>query len=922
MPTTNTQQQLAATDDDVWGDFTIATAPIPASDPNEGDFFSQVEATGNPAQVLAQAKAEAEKQTIAGTAKQQGLLNLLDFFLPDSIARMISTGDTSPATFHNANANTFWGHSFFNPQAAEKDREVMAKGIGEKKYLPYSGLDSAEERAAAMALAQTGDPLTYVGAGGIKTAVKMGIQSLAPSFVGSYAGEKAANAVADMGGSETAQAVASVTSGILTGTTTGVVQTPIAFGAQKIAGIPKKMVSNWKNKDETLEKTISHGTHKINAQVLASQPDLPKVVAQAQRMAERLGLPDMEIAHIAPLVANNNVKRDFESLYTRNTLGFKDKVDSAVSEYNTVLEEYKRKFGGSEATAAKKMGKAVTDERAKIAERQEARAQTLEDNIADINDSIALEVERIAVDGDSVSSGNKMRNLQSAQKAISSKKLSDGYTSILNTAKDKGVSVSPEGVSALHTLHEDLRIKQEFGKGNRFSTLVENILGPKKVKTGKFHPPTTKAEIKNPREIIDTVYPEMDVTRIDTFKRELNLMLRDKNLSPSQYETLVDLKKGFDTVLAKSDPEFASLYKAMDLEYYEQMGVPYSMEGVASMDRVKYAQDAAKKIMKPEAAQHFLAVAGDEGPSVLRHSILTNLRNVMFKDGALDPRALNRWLEKPDNKRLVGLVDGLGEELTDVGATVTRMHEELAGVQDLRNKAKLDQTDALFQALDTNTDTVVLSILNNGVKREEYFKAIESMSPDNRAIVMAGLRNKMISKAMSFANAKDTTIMEHLNDPQYRPAYIKMFGREYFKGITALATIGDSLEVLDLGNLKGGIKGTASEFGVQEAGLSGPNVLAIWRNQIYSATHKLALIASKTGTKQYMNAKDKAAIEYMLSPDFVKQAGEAIEFVDGRAVLKAGSGEFVSKMLELAVKGGYLGGQTGQDSSASEAVFP
>ena len=60
----------------------------------------------------------------------------------------------------------------------------------------------------------------------------------------------------------------------------------------------------------------------------------------------------------------------------------------------------------------------------------------------------------------------------------------------------------------------------------------------------------------------------------------------------------------------------------------------------------------------------------------------------------------------------------------------------------------------------------------------------------------------------------------------------------------------------------------------------------------------------------------------MLSPDFVKQAGEAIEFVDGRAVLKAGSGEFVSKMLELSVKGAYLGGQTGQDSSASEAVFP
>jgi len=844
------------------------------------------------------------------TGIQNAWLNLADFFIPDSIMDIIASGGAEP---FSTGAKTPIGHSIAYPERGEKMRSEMATNVlGEEKYLPLSNPElTMDQRARASTIAQMGDPFTYTGKG----IVKMGLSALsqvAPTYVSSVASELAVGAAADADLSPTAQMAVGLTTGVLTGVTTGTIQTPMAFGVKKAGGATSTLFNAVKNRDKNIEAGAEMLTKSISKDVLAAQENLPQIISQAQRMAARLGYPDMKLAHIAPLVANPSLSRDFQGQYLKNP-AFKTKIDEAVSEYNMVLKEYTQKFGGKPRSSARAMTKAIEDERKKILKAQTIKDQVLEVQQNKIEDSITEISEQLNVAGDSIESGQKIKNLQSAQQGIAQQNLSKGYKKILNEGAEQGVSMPSNNVGSLYNLHQTLQLKEMFGKGNRFSTLVDKLLKPKIEETGEFRPPTNPDEVKNPIPITREVFPEMTIEGIDSFKRELNLMLRDKNLSPSQRATLTDMKRGFDKQLSEADPDFAALYKAHDLRYLEEMGLPFDMAGVQAMSRAKFAQDATRKIMKPEVAQQFLAIAGKEGPEVLRHSIFIGLNNVIFKGGVFNPKALDNWMAKPDNKRLMSMVDGLESELSNKSGYVQSLQDQLVDVGIARKTVHLDQTDTLFKALDKNTNEVVREILDNAEQRNKWFEAIDAMSPANKIAVIDGLSQRMVQTAMSHARAKGVTIMEHLTDPQFRPAYVKILGREGFKGLEALAIIGDSKAVLDLDRLQLGTFAKERQFGQSKLGVTIPNITALWRRPMISGAQKVTILASMIGTKSFQNASDQKLIEFMLSPDFLKSVGKGVSLKDGKAFVNGQSQDLIMKLMEMEARGAYSGGQAGMN---------
>ena len=859
--------------------------------------------SNSPEQKAIEAKEAADVPNMWSTGLNAMGRTLLDSLIPDDILRIINTNDPKPWQ------GTRLGHSFTNPQSYMSDQKVISENIMGTKMLPISDLPNMNERAVASAIGQLGDPTTWVGKG-LWNMLKSGAQSVLPSYLGAMGGEVAQETVAASGGGDTAQMVAGLAGGITAGVSSGIAQVPLSFGAKKAGQAVTTITKNIANRDEVVDKVAAWGTKSITKDIIASQPNLPKIIKQSQRMASRLGYPDMAIARIAPLVANNQINRDFQTFYNSNTNGFKTEVDNAVSEYNRILKEYTQQFGGKQDVQAKRMIKAIESEKAKVVKQQEINEAVLVDKQNKISDEISEKSQSIYEAGDSVESGRQIENLQRVQRELAKKQMSADYDVVLNDAKNRGVKIDALGTQAIYETNLASRIQEEFGKGNRLSTLIDKKFAPVETDTGRFHPPTTPEEIKNPRPVIEQVYRDVDITAIDSFKREINLLMRG-NLSPSQLTTLRDVKRGFEEQLAQADPDFAALYKATDLKYLENIGLPYNMEGVRAISRSKFSQDTAKKIMKPEVAQQFLSIAGDEGPDVLRHSLLIGLNTVIFKDGILQPKNLKRWLDKPDNKLLIGMVDGLEDDLVNKGAYITNLQDNLATVGLERAANSRHQTDSLFKALGENTRSVTDKILTNTNKRNEWFDTINKMTPENKAIVIDGIRQDMVRKAMSFARDNDKTIMEHLTDPQYRPAYIKMFGAKHFRGLQALSIIGDSQAELRLDRLQMGRSTKEREFGKEEFGQTGPNVAALWRRQMIGTAQKFTIMASMMGTKKLQNAKDSSLIELMLSKDFATQAGEAIEFVDGKAFVKANSNEFLMSMMELAGRGGYAGGNTG-----------
>jgi hypothetical protein len=847
------------------------TAPVRVE-----DSFDETALTTRNKQLEDVAPIEKEDPSISASGKQDALLNFIDFFAPDDLVRALRTDESI------LNTSLPWFHSFKDPKAAELDRQFLAESVGQQ-YRPIGGLKTPHARAAAATVGQLGDPLTYVGAGTLKGVVKVGVASLFPSYTASVAGEQAVKTAQQFDVGETGQQAIGVGVGLLTGTVTGLTQAPIAYTAKKAGGAMAGLRNRIANRDEFIKDVVEVGHENLRVDMLNSQPDLIRTIEKAQRMAARLGVPDLQIARLAPLVANDQLNRDFESFYRSNT-GFRESVNSAITEYNNVLKSYTSKFGGNPATQARKQAKAITDEKKRIGAQQKLVEDQLEDQQYSIEDRIAETSDRLNEKGDSVESGRQIENLIKAQEGLARKQLSMEYDKILKDAEDAGLEFPPEATEMLFNLNKNLRLDEMFGASTRLSVLINDLKPLKK----------------------DAPFEPLSVPQIDSFKREINRLLRG-NLDSSQRETLKDLNKGFKQLLEETDADFHKLYGAADLKYLENIGVPYSAEGVASISRSKFSQSVVKKVMKPEIAQQLLAVAGDEGPSILRHSILIGLNDIMFKNGIIQPKAVERWLDKADNRLLLGMVDGLEDEVRDTSRLVKGMQEELAAVGVERELASRHQTDFLFESLGTSTDKVVGEMLNDAGKREKHLAGIAAMSSNNQTAVMDGVRQSMINKAMSQANLRDITIQEFINDPKHREAYVKVFGRSYFKGLEALAIIGDSMAELELPRLKQALKVRDKEAGKQTVGFGLSNVTAMWRRPFISAWQKITILSSMAGTRQFQNIKDQQLMRFILSKDTLDALGKAIDFKDGKATINKEGKEFLAVLAEVSGRGAYLG---------------
>lgn len=845
------------------------------------------------------------------TTKQNFWLNAMDFVLPDEVMSIISTGAADPRAVSSAMNKSHLFYSITNPELDEQNKTLLAEEVLGETRLPISGLPTKYDRATSGALSGLGDPSAYIGAKTAIGAVGQGVQSLLPTFMGSVAAEQAVESAQSTGLSEEATQALALGSAFVAGTTTGVTQVPVMLGGKVVAGSAKTLTNRIVNKDKVISDALTFSQQKLTSDMLEAQADLPKIIAQAQRMAARLGQPDLQIAYIAPLVANPEINRRFNELYTKNSNGLKTQVDSAIKQYNNVLDNYLKQFGGNPTASERKARKAATTEQERILLKQQGVEQELDKKLIDIDNQIEELSQKLYIDSDSTEVGNQLKNLVKAQEVLARRKQSKAYETILTAAEQKNLTFESSSVERIYSLHKEQRFKELFGRGNRLSNIIDKELKPVKKPTGEFYPPTSEVEIKNPRPVIEETYPELTVRQIDSFKREINSMLRDKNLNESSRLTLNELKRTFEEELSRSQPEFSQALKAADLEYLEQVGVPFSMAGVSQVSRAKYASDATKKLLNPEAAAQFLAVTGEQGTDVLKSAILISLQDKAFKDGILNQNKLRTWMSKPENKRLLDMVPELSKITEDLPSLLDDATAQRQGIELQKVALWKDQTDDFFTSLGKSTDQVVNEMLNNNSKLNSHIDSINALSPNARGPILATIQQRMIGNALYDSSSKGKTFLETVTDPKNRTAYIKVLGPSYFKDLKALASIKDSQASLNLSKLQTGKTKQQSEIGTETVGLGWSRLSSIYRDRITSNFTKTMYLMSVVGSKQFGNAKDLNDVQFMLSPNTVNVLANNLERqADGNYSIKKGAEEAVASVLELVAKGGYSGGRT------------
>jgi len=421
-----------------------------------------------------------------------------------------------------------------------------------------------------------------------------------------------------------------------------------------------------------------------------------------------------------------------------------------------------------------------------------------------------------------------------------------------------------------------------------------------------------------PKTIKTNVYPSVGIEQIDSLKKELNAELRRNDLSPSQYTTLKELKATLDDQIVAMDPDFSAAYKAADRAYMENVGIPFNEAGVQSISRAKFAQDASAKIMKPEIAQQFLDVAGEEGTGVLRHAVMVQLSQKLFKGGKINPRAVNTWLDNADNKKLLGMVPGLEEELRNSSTVTDTLLDDLSMVDSQRNANMYHQTDDLFKSLDSNINKVVSEILGDRTKLNQHMKTLNGLAPENRVIVQNGLRAALIEKAMGAAGNSGTSILDFVKDKQNREAFTRLFGKKYVKDLESLATLGDMKESLGLDSMDFAIGRQEREIGKESLGVTPSGATALIRRPIISRTQKVFIAMSLIGSKQVANLRDEQLMNLLLNEKALSTLGDSITIKDGVAVFKKGGKEALLTLATSAGKGAYFGTREGLSTQTQE----
>jgi hypothetical protein len=850
--------------------------------------------------------------TISNVGGSQGIIDLLDYFIPDSLMNVIRTGD--PLAVHEPTTL----RSFTKPEEVQANRELMASEIGVDLRDP-SELGSGFERGAAAGVRGLFDPLVYtgpVGAGvkAVSTLAARGAQSLLPTAVADRAAEAAIEFAEEKGAGGLGQTAAAITAGILSGTTTGIAQTPLVFGAKvsgrALVGIKNRIA----NKGDVVKGFAGIQMKAIAINALSSQEDLLDILQKSKIMAERLGVPELKIGKIAAIAANDALNKDFRTFYQIDT-EFKGQVDAAVSEYNELVKKFTSEFGGATAAQARQVRKAVSSERTKIQEVQKKRARELDNRQTKIQTDLENVSQKLFEKGDSIESGRKIKMLQSAQEKVARQNQSMVYTQLLDSGKEQGIEMGPTGTAALHNKSKELAFEELFGKGNVISSRINKFFSPSVVEETSTRTLTPTQGLSGfgrpppaPRAVKTKKYPSIGIDQVDSLKRELNAELRRKDLSPSQYRVLQELKRTFDDQLTEMDPDFAAGYKAADLAYFENIGVPFNEPGVLAISRSKFAQETSAKMLKPEVAQQFLSAAGPEGEKVLRHAVMVQLSQKLFKDGSLNPKAVEKWLGSADNKRLLSMLPGLEDELRDSAKLTNKLVDDLSLVESERKANMYHQTDSLFKALDTNIDKVVSEMLSDGSKLGSHMKTVNSLTSENRHIVRRGLQAAMIERAMKISGGNpDISILDFITGRQHREAFTRLFGKNYVKKLDALAFLGDQKNQLRTGDMQFAMAARDQELGKRTVGITPSGVTGLARRPLVGFWQKIFIGGSMIGSKQVALQRDENIMALLLNGDLLSLLEDGIEFKDGVAVVKKGAESFGASFASTVGRGNYFG---------------
>jgi hypothetical protein len=489
-------------------------------------------------------------------------------------------------------------------------------------------------------------------------------------------------------------------------------------------------------------------------------------------------------------------------------------------------------------------------------------------NVAQRREALTRRIEDIASGFEPTKSkeeiGARIESLVEDKKKLARQEVSPEYESLLADARSSGVKMPPEGVGTIYDFVVQNNLRDIFGKSTDLDRRIMGVLAPKEMPV-----PGTAETV--------TEHLPMSFDNVESLKKAINELKRQR-MSEDSMRKVLQLEEVVDEARKTISGDFSDRLNAIDLKYYEKVGVPFGAQGVKDIDSKKYATQVAPVIVKnSESFDQFIrAVGKEQGYKIAEDSIISEIYDRAVKNGELNPGALAKYLKTKEGiiRQIPGLEDKLRTALSDDSALRARI-SQLDDAAAAAEKRIADNALTKFDA--PNYNALARSFMVDPKSREKLLRDIGDLDADSAKAVRRTLRAEVIA----LADENPAGFMDYLMNPANKDALDKIFGSAFQPALKKVGLMADKLSQADISKVGVAVtKEDLDPLAKLAPGLDIPYISSTFRDRITSLPQKIVRLMSRVNSARLLQKTDETIKELLLDPNGVQKLANVATEID------------------------------------------
>jgi len=862
-------------------------------------------------------------------AVQRGQVNSLDAVLPDDAVdamRGVNTRGTDPNK-----PFVFNPPSQLMPPTELREhrnwiRNTFRKGE-EPQPIVGEDLTAFEEFTAASAAGvEAASDITNIARAPFRILANM-TQSILPGAAADTGVRYMMEVAEEQEWSDATKLSMALATGITSASAIAVAQAPIAIA---YTGYKKAKLLD-------VESSMSHLNNRqaqTFAKVVAeSQDNFPEIVAEAMALQERFNT-DLSIIRVAGGLQNTIMKDEFVRLYSdpKNTK-YRAEVDASINQFIDFQEKNRKLLvGAGQSDILPDVAFAVNKEQRKRTVDIDKRNTHFKDQIKEVDTKLARLTLRLTASKGKTEVGFVAQNLLDEKWELARKSVNPQYEALKESATSAGVRMSSESTASLVSSVNNL--PENWGKFFDIPNAAKVV--PARTKTISS---LENGGVVSARSLTDVTEPKK-VTRTEEFtpadvmslKNKVNKALRAKNLSADDALLLGQFKRKLSAEIDKMPGDFGAKLKAIDLQRYEVMGVPFDSVGVSQMNSTKFFNTVSRNLTNVQKARDFIQAVGVDGIPVLKDAIYAQIDHMAVRgSGVANPAKVNAWLSDKDNIALVNMVPGLSEELKSTSEAIMNAKSVKARIEsDFAANAYQATDDFLKITRKQGIGTFVNNMLRSENSVTDFNDVLKTLSPDSQEKITSGIRSALLDKAIGASSKKLTKgetnpSVTFMNNN--RPVFDAFFGRAYTPFVEDALSAYDLINQTGIQDIRTRANISHGELFEAQTGVGASTIQSQIRqtSSVKSPITAAAFLGSKAGQFRMDVKRDMRLMDVLRDPEGVKELAEAY-----RRAKKAGwKGKSMTALKAIGeniarrtLRGSYIGAKEGSSSRLTQEDSP